>query len=110
MNSVHFSLRTFAFNLYFDCMSRPLKEQVDVYDALASPIRREIVALLKRGERPAGSLAEYFKVTQPSLSRHLQVMREAGLVRQRQKGRQRIYTLNITALREVERWVKLQLK
>ena len=57
--------------------------------ALADPTRRQIVALLAAGEQGAGELAGHFPVTRPAISRHLRVLREAGLVRVRAEGQRR---------------------
>lgn len=91
-------------------MSRPLKPELDVFDAIANPVRREMIAMLRKSDMPATAFMDNFDISQPALSRHLQVLREAGVVRQQKKGRQRLYKLNITALREIERWIKSQLK
>jgi len=102
---------TFASNIgYIRYMSRPLKYRLDVFDALANPIRRDLIRFLKANEVAATALVEHFKIRQPSLSRHLQVLRRAGLVRQRQQGCQRLYRLNRAALREAERWIRAQLQ
>lgn len=76
-----------------------------VFDALADGTRREILDLLAHGERSAGDLAERFPVSRPAISRHLRVLRKAGLVRQRKKAQWRVYSLNPDALREVDRWL-----
>jgi DNA-binding transcriptional ArsR family regulator len=66
---------------------------VQVFEAIAQPTRREILALLAEGELSAGAIAERFSVTQPAISQHLRVLREAGLVAQRQDGSRRIYRI-----------------
>jgi DNA-binding transcriptional ArsR family regulator len=78
-----------------------------VWKALADPTRRAILDLLRDGPRPTTAIVERF----PELSRfgvmkHLDVLREAGLVRTRAEGRQRVNTLHVTPLREaIERWI-----
>ena len=67
---------------------------VNALPALADPTRREIVALLAGGERSAGELADRFPVSRPAISRHLRVLREAGLVRSRTEGKRRLYVLD----------------
>ena len=62
--------------------------------ALADPIRREVVDLLAGGELAAGELAGRFPVSRPAISRHLRVLREAGLVQVRTEGRHRFYALD----------------
>ena len=74
--------------------------------ALADPIRREVVGLLAHGELAAGELAERFPVSRPAISRHLRVLREAGLVRVRSDGRRRLYTLDPAPLRELDAWLE----
>jgi DNA-binding transcriptional ArsR family regulator len=78
----------------------------DVFNAVASPIRRSLLALLRAGETPATELAEKFELTQPAISQQLKVLRQAGLVGERRVGRQRLYHLNPGPLREVAEWVK----
>ena len=73
--------------------------------ALADPTRRELVALLARGELAAGELAARFPVSRPAISRHLRVLREAGLVRSRVEGRRRLYALDPRPLRELDDWL-----
>ena len=74
--------------------------------ALADPVRRELVALLARGEVAAGELAERFPVSRPAVSRHLRVLREAGLVTARSEGRRRLYALDPRPLRELDDWLE----
>ena len=78
----------------------------DVFGALANPTRRDLLqALLERGPQPAQSLAARFDMARPSVSEHLRVLREAGLVEERRAGRQRIYRLEAEPLREVADWL-----
>ena len=79
---------------------------VEALPALADPIRRQIVALLAHGERAAGELADGFPVSRPAVSRHLRVLRQAGLVRARTEGKRRIYTLDPAPLRELDDWLE----
>ena len=73
----------------------------DVFNAIAEPQRREILMLLRGGERPVNELAEELGMTQPGASKHLRVLREVGLVRDRKAGKQRLYGLNASKLRPV---------
>jgi DNA-binding transcriptional ArsR family regulator len=73
--------------------------------ALADPTRREVVDLLARGELAAGELADRFPVSRPAISRHLRVLREAGLVRVRTEGRHRFYAPDPRPLRELDTWL-----
>jgi DNA-binding transcriptional ArsR family regulator len=74
--------------------------------ALADPIRREVIDLLAGGELAAGDLAGRFPVSRPAISRHLRVLREAGLVRVRTAGRHRFYALDPGPLRELDGWLE----
>jgi DNA-binding transcriptional ArsR family regulator len=64
---------------------------MQVFEAIAQPTRREILRLLAHGERSAGDLAARFEVSQPAISQHLRVLRDAGLVSQRREGARRLY-------------------
>ena len=74
--------------------------------ALADPVRRELVRLLSRGELAAGELADRFPVSRPAISRHLRVLREAGLVTARAEGKRRLYALDPRPLREIDDWLE----
>jgi DNA-binding transcriptional ArsR family regulator len=73
-----------------------------VAQALADPIRREILVMLREKPRTAGAIAETFTVSRPAVSRHLRVLREAGLVRDTVSGREREYALALDALAPLE--------
>ena len=77
--------------------------------ALADPIRREILNLLKNGRLSAGEIADHFPVTGASISRHLSVLKEADLIRDSREGKFIYYELNTSVLEEVMLWV-VQLK
>jgi DNA-binding transcriptional ArsR family regulator len=79
---------------------------VEALAALADPTRRELVALLARGELAAGELAGHFPVSRPAISRHLRVLRESGLVTCREEGRRRLYALDPRPLRELDAWLE----
>ena len=77
-----------------------------VYRAISDPSRRTILDLLRdAGEMAAKALQEHFSFSQPALSKHLRLLREASLVQVRQEGRQRLYRLDATKLAEVHDWV-----
>jgi DNA-binding transcriptional ArsR family regulator len=76
----------------------------DVFNAIAEPQRREILVLLRAGERPVTELAQALGMTQPGASKHLRVLREVGLVRDRKAGKQRLYGLDARKLRPVHEW------
>ncbi|MER5508809.1 ArsR/SmtB family transcription factor [Streptomyces sp. NPDC059690] len=77
----------------------------DAFNAIAEPQRRQILVLLRRGERPVTELARDLGMTQPQASKHLRVLREVGLVRVRGAGKQRLYALDAHGLRPVHEWV-----
>ncbi|MWA08399.1 ArsR/SmtB family transcription factor [Streptomyces sp. BA2] len=76
----------------------------DVFNAIAEPQRRDILVLLRAGERPVTEVAEELGMTQPGASKHLRVLREVGLVRDRKAGKQRLYDLDARGLRAVHEW------
>lgn len=73
--------------------------------ALADPIRREILNLLKGGQMSAGEITEHFDVTGASISRHLSVLKEAELIRDTRDGKFIIYELNASVLEEIMLWI-----
>ena len=77
----------------------------EVFQALANETRRQIVALLREGGRPSSEIAGHFAMTREGVSKHLQVLLRAGLVRAEPRGQQRIYTLDPDALQRVETWL-----
>jgi len=75
------------------------------FEALAEPNRRRILDLLRAGERPAGELVEALAISQPGVSKHLKLLREAGLVSVRADGQRRMYRLEPRRLAEVDAWL-----
>ena len=73
--------------------------------ALADPIRREILNLLKNGPLSAGEIVDHFPVTGASISRHLSVLKEADLIRDRREGKFIYYELNASVLEEIKLWI-----
>ncbi len=73
--------------------------------ALADPIRREILNLLKKGRLSAGEIVEHFSVTAPSVSRHLSVLKEADLIRDTREGKFIFYEINTSVLEETMLWI-----
>lgn len=73
--------------------------------ALADPIRREILNLLKAGRLSAGEITEHFDVTAASISRHLSVLKEADLIRDERQGKYIYYELNASVLEEIMLWI-----
>lgn len=79
---------------------------MDVFTALADPTRRQVLDLLRKSERAAGEVVDAFpRLSQPAVSRHLRVLREAGLVRVRSEEQRRIYALEPRGLAELDRWL-----
>lgn len=78
----------------------------DPFNAVAEPRRREILEYLAAGERPVGDLVLRLNLEQPSVSKHLKVLRKVGLVRVRRHGRQMLYRANADAIRPLYEWTK----
>ena len=74
--------------------------------ALSDPIRREILNLLKGGRMAAGEIADHFDVTDAAISRHLSVLKEADLIRDKREGKFIYYELNASVLEEILLWIK----
>jgi len=78
----------------------------DAFNAVAEPRRREILSYLATRERPVGDIVFALKLDQPSVSKHLGVLRKVGLVRVRCDGRQRFYQTNAEAIRPLHEWTR----
>lgn len=76
------------------------------FAALSDPTRREVVGLLGERPRRAGELASAFHVSRPAVSRHLRVLREAGLVEAKKFGRAQVYRLRPGGIAEARRWIE----
>lgn len=76
----------------------------DIFNAIAESRRREILELLAGRERPVGDIVEMLNLEQPSVSKHLRVLRDVDLVRARRDGRQMLYRTNAEALRPLHEW------
>ena len=76
-----------------------------VFDAIADPRRRKLLDHLRDGPAPVGDLVTATGMSQPNTSRHLGVLRRAGLVTSRRAGRQRVYELRIEGFTELARWL-----
>ena len=86
------------------CMPRPAASS-DIFQAIAGPHRRAILQLVCEKELAVNEVVEALDLGQPSVSKHLKVLKEADLVTVRQRGRQRFYAGNPGALESVHRWV-----
>ena len=73
--------------------------------ALSDPTRREILNLLKGGRMSAGEIVDHFEVTGASISRHLSVLRDADLIRDKREGKYIYYELNASVLEEIMLWI-----
>lgn len=76
----------------------------DIYKAIADPIRREILNLLKESDLTVNEIVEKFNISQPSISNHLTILRNAGLITSEKSGRHIYYSLNTTVLEESFKW------
>ncbi|MFD8706728.1 ArsR/SmtB family transcription factor [Kitasatospora sp. NPDC059648] len=79
---------------------------VDVFSALANPVRRKLLESLQSGPRAAGELAGDFELSRPAVSEHLSVLKSARLIREEPRGRHRYYHLEPGPLAEVEEWLR----
>jgi DNA-binding transcriptional ArsR family regulator len=77
---------------------------LDAFNAVAEPRRREILSYLALRERPVGDIVATLGVEQPSVSKHLRVLRDVGLVHVRRAGRQKLYRTNAEAIRPLHEW------
>jgi DNA-binding transcriptional ArsR family regulator len=77
-----------------------------VFEALADPTRRRVLELLSESELSAGEIAAAFPVSRPAVSRHLRVLREAGLVQARRDSQRRVYGLEPGPLHELDLWLE----
>jgi DNA-binding transcriptional ArsR family regulator len=78
----------------------------DIFSALANPVRRRILELLRAEPLAAGAIAAAFDLNRPAVSEHLQVLRSVNLIQEEVRGRQRYYHLNAAALAEVDDWLR----
>src|SRR3954452_9383808 len=82
---------------------------VHAFDVLGDPVRRRILELLADGERTSGAITQTirgeFGITQPAVSQHLRVLREAGFATVRPEGARRLYAVNHEPLRDVDAWL-----
>jgi len=82
------------------------RPSADVYAAIADPTRRALLLrLADEGEKNVTDLLAPFSISQPAVSKHLRILREAGLVRSRKEGRMRLYRLEAARLRQVNDWI-----
>ncbi len=98
------NLLTYSYmGMYFLSMARASTTS-DAFNAIAEPRRREILVYLAMRERPVGEIVESLGIDQPSVSKHLRVLRDVGLVRVRCDGRHKFYQTNAEAIRPLHEW------
>jgi DNA-binding transcriptional ArsR family regulator len=78
----------------------------DVFNAIAESRRRDILTFLTPHERPVGDIVNALDLAQPSVSKHLKVLRNVGLVRERREGRRVFYRTNVEAIRPLHEWTR----
>ena len=76
----------------------------DAFKALSDPTRRRILQLLSKGDMTAGEIADCFEMTKPSVSHHLSMLKNAGLIDDERRGQNIIYSLNMTVFQQVLQW------
>ena len=76
-----------------------------VLDALGDATRRQIFEILRNGPKAVGEIAEHVPVSRPAVSQHLRVLKEAGLVSDRQEGTRRVYSIDPAGLEEAREWI-----
>ena len=78
----------------------------DIFQAIADPTRRAIIALIALQAMTPNAIAEHFDTTRQAVSKHLRVLTECELVKQEQKGREIYYSLEIDKMKEIDKWLE----
>lgn len=76
----------------------------DVFKALSDPTRRKILELLQSQSLNAGEIAEYFQITKPSISHHLAILKNSGLIIDERQGQNIVYSIDMTVFQEMMKW------
>ncbi|WP_276353646.1 autorepressor SdpR family transcription factor [Cohnella caldifontis] len=76
----------------------------DAFKALSDPTRRQIIQLLKDRDLTAGEIADHFTISKPSISHHLNLLKQARLVQDERQGQNIVYSLNLTVIQEAMGW------
>jgi DNA-binding transcriptional ArsR family regulator len=84
----------------------PAKTVNQKFIALADPARLDIVRRLAEGAKTAGDLAQPYKISRPAISRHLRVLREAGIAKAEVRGREWWYTIDTSGIEDMEKWLE----
>jgi DNA-binding transcriptional ArsR family regulator len=79
--------------------------EATTFAVLAEPNRRRILDLLRDGERPVGELVDALAVSQPAVSKHLRVLRDAGVVESRVEAQRRVYSIRPEPLQQIDAWL-----
>jgi len=83
-----------------------LAEKYDVFQAIADPTRRHVLQLLAASDKPIAVISEHFTISRTAVVKHLHILEQANLVSAQKKGREKIYTLHIDRLKEIEDWLQ----
>src|SRR6185312_5698223 len=83
-----------------------LKMRRDIFQAIADPTRRAIIALIALQAMTPNAIAEHFSTTRQSVSKHLRILTECELITQEQQGREIYYQLEITKMKEIDKWLE----
>ncbi|GIQ68767.1 transcriptional regulator [Xylanibacillus composti] len=86
-------------------MEAARSEKPDVFQAIADPTRRRLLRLLDEQEMPVTAISSHFPISRTAVSKHLHILADAGLVRERKVGRERRYRLDPEPLLELKRWL-----
>lgn len=76
----------------------------DIFKALSDPTRRKILELLHERDRSAGEIADYFSISKPSISHHLSILKNSGLIQDERQGQKLVYSINMTVFEECVKW------
>jgi DNA-binding transcriptional ArsR family regulator len=97
---LHLHLQPFGCILLIKIMKR------DIFQAIADPTRRAIIALIALQAMTPNAIADHFDTTRQAVSKHLRILTECELVRQEQKGREIYYSLEIEKMKEIDKWLE----
>src|ERR687885_1381686 len=89
----------------FGCIIRIVVMKRDVFQAIADPTRRAIIALIALQAMTPNAIAENFNTTRQAVSKHLRILTECELVKQEQQGREIYYSLQIEKMKEIDKWL-----
>jgi DNA-binding transcriptional ArsR family regulator len=87
------------------CIDVPTASRASLFEVLAEPNRRRLLDLLRGDERPVGELVTALQISQPAVSKHLRVLRDAGVVASRRDGQRRLYRVHAAPLQELDAWL-----